>query len=318
MLLSLSAGFRGLQARSRRGTVAELSLSRRGCVVEPSWSRRRCVAEPDGSKELVSQRHSLWSHPSSDGCGAGGTSPRAPATGGFSLVSPQYKCYAAGSKEEKRAGGPTSWRHYSTNVLILQRGGGQIGGEGLGLACAAIPPAPPSDVFQNRGTPPVPPAGAGDPLPNLPPSTRAGTEPFLGLPTSTRGRNRREGGLSALTFRGKPGRGTFINPCGGGRFPTPRTVIPRPRSPRSSPYESASPPRPPGAAADGECGRPRSSPPTDFWSFQTAARRSARRNTRPRFSIRKRSSRISRRANAMGAPAPSPAASPCPSLRRRR
>ena len=36
-----------------------------------------------------------------------------------------------------------------------------------GLACAAIPPAPPSDVFQNRGTPPVPPAGAAPPAPCL-------------------------------------------------------------------------------------------------------------------------------------------------------
>ena len=62
---------------------------------------------------------------------------------------------------------------------------------GTGLACAVVPPAPPSDVFRNRGTPPVPPAGAAPPapraasvaslrwrigtLPSLPPGTGTGT-----------------------------------------------------------------------------------------------------------------------------------------------
>ena len=39
--------------------------------------------------------------------------------------------------------------------------------EGSGLACAASAPAPPSDVFRNRGTPPVLPAGVGPPAPCL-------------------------------------------------------------------------------------------------------------------------------------------------------
>ncbi len=94
---------------------------------------------------------------------------------------------------------PTSWGYYSTSVRILQGGVGGGGGlrrppadgdgwfclglcpppavglgwrapsisGGIGLACAAIPPAPPSDVFGNRGTPPVPPAGAAPPAPRL-------------------------------------------------------------------------------------------------------------------------------------------------------
>ena len=102
-----------------------------------------------------------------------GCSLSAPATGGFSVVSPQYSMYAAGSEKEKRAGGPLHWGHHSTIVRILQWGvGGALPGwrvllwlapsfsGGSGLACAAIPPAPPSNVFQDRGTPPVTPGGA--------------------------------------------------------------------------------------------------------------------------------------------------------------
>ena len=61
------------------------------------------------------------------------------------------------------------WGYSSTIVRILQWGvGGVLPGRmvllwpapsfngGFGLACAAIPPAPPSNVFQDRGTPPVP------------------------------------------------------------------------------------------------------------------------------------------------------------------
>ncbi len=51
-----------------------------------------------------------------------GCSLSAPATGGFSVVSPQYIRYATGSKEEKRAVGPLHWGHHSTSVLILQVG----------------------------------------------------------------------------------------------------------------------------------------------------------------------------------------------------
>ena len=109
-----------------------------------------------------------------------GCSLSAPATGGFSVVSPQYIRYAAGSEKEKRAGGRL---HGSTIAQLFGfcNGGGAeaspaAGGRdwgrvvllwptpsfsgGSGVACAAIPPAPPSNVFRNRGTPPAPPGGA--------------------------------------------------------------------------------------------------------------------------------------------------------------
>ncbi len=99
-----------------------------------------------------------------------GCSLSAPATGGFSVFSLQCNMYAAGSEKEKRAGGPLHGGYYSTIVLLLQEGappGRRVllwpapsFNGGSGLACAAIPPAPPSNVFRNRGTPPVPPAGA--------------------------------------------------------------------------------------------------------------------------------------------------------------
>ena len=50
---------------------------------------------------------------------------------------------------------------------------------GFGLACAAIPPAPPSDVFRNRGTPPVTPGGGCAPC--TPPG-RMERRRFLHLP----------------------------------------------------------------------------------------------------------------------------------------
>ncbi len=115
----------------------------------------------------------------------------------------------------KRSGpGACFMGHYSTIVLILQEGVAPPGrrvllwptpsfGGGSGLACAASPPTPPSDVFRDRATrcPPsggcapctlleerrrrrfltwrvgmLPNQGKGkDPLPNLPPSTGAGT-----------------------------------------------------------------------------------------------------------------------------------------------
>ena len=133
-----------------------------------------------------------------------GCSLSAPATGGFSVFSLQYSMYAAGSEKEKRAWGPLHWGHYSTPVRILQWGGGitwtggmvllwpapSLGG-GSGLACAVIPPAPPSNVLGYRGTRPVPPEGAAPPapraasvaslrwrigtLPSLPPGTGTGT-----------------------------------------------------------------------------------------------------------------------------------------------
>ena len=107
-----------------------------------------------------------------------GCSLSAPATGGLSMVSPQYIRYAAGSEKEKRAGGRLhggiiahSFEFYKGGVAEAspEAGGRDWGRAGLlwpappfrgwsGLACAATPPAPPTDVFQNRGTPPGPPA----------------------------------------------------------------------------------------------------------------------------------------------------------------
>ena len=112
------------------------------------------------------------------GLWAWGNIPSGAATGGFSMVSPQYIRYAAGSKEGKRAGGPLHGDTIAQSFSFCNgegsgwRGGSCFGqrppsSEGSGLACAAIPPAPPSDVFQNRGTPPVPPAGAAPPAPLL-------------------------------------------------------------------------------------------------------------------------------------------------------
>ena len=115
-----------------------------------------------------------------------GCSLSAPATGGFSVVS-TVLMYAAGSEEEKGVGGLL---HGDTIAQLfvfckgglavgLRGGGGAARGRmvlswrapsisgGVGLACAAIPPAPPSNVFGNRGTPPVPPAGAAAPAPRL-------------------------------------------------------------------------------------------------------------------------------------------------------
>ena len=109
-------------------------MNRRAVVAEA----QRTAAEPRGWKGLVWKRHWHWSHLSSDGRGTGGRFPGCAATGGISMVSPLSKMYVAGSKEEKRAGWPTSWGYYSTIVRILQ--GGVAG------------------------------------LPNLPSSTRAGTE----------------------------------------------------------------------------------------------------------------------------------------------
>ena len=80
-----------------------------------------------------------------------GCSLSAPATGGLSMVS-AVLMYAAGSEKEKRAGGPLHWGHYSTPVRILQGRVGITWAEGVVLACDAIPPAPPSNVFGYRGT----------------------------------------------------------------------------------------------------------------------------------------------------------------------
>ena len=56
-----------------------------------------------------------------------GCSLSAPATGGFSVVSPQYIRYAAGSKEEKRAWGPLHGGTIAHPFVLCKRG---LGAEG--------------------------------------------------------------------------------------------------------------------------------------------------------------------------------------------
>ena len=157
---------KALQAVTKLLRVATESLRSR---YEPLPSRYESlvIMERDGSKELASQRQSLRSQPSSEGCGLGDV-PSAPLPQGDSLwLAPSANvCGRLQGREARR--GATSWGHYSTTVRILQEGGGGASwAAGLvmayallrrrsGLACAAIPPAPPSDVFQNRGTPPYP------------------------------------------------------------------------------------------------------------------------------------------------------------------
>ena len=115
-----------------------------------------------------------------------GCSLSAPATGGLSMVSPQYIRYAAGSEKEKRAWGPLHWGYYSTPVRILQWGGGITWTEGLVVACAApsaeglfwpVPLSRPlhPPTFLETGGLAVPPAGAAPPAPRS-----AGRKPHTG------------------------------------------------------------------------------------------------------------------------------------------
>ena len=97
-----------------------------------------------------------------------GCSLSAPATGGFSVVSPQYIRYAAGSKEEKRAGGRLHGGTIAQSFCFckgglalpnppLGTGGGRGGTYGGERHC---PTWPTLRRFWDRGSPPVPPAGA--------------------------------------------------------------------------------------------------------------------------------------------------------------
>ena len=102
-----------------------------------------------------------------------GCSLSAPATGGFSVVSPQYIRYAAGSEKEKRAGGRLHGGTIAHSFLFckgvwrfLTFPRGPRERRGL-MVADVVPPSPPSNVFRSRGTPPVPPAGAAPPAPCL-------------------------------------------------------------------------------------------------------------------------------------------------------
>ncbi len=81
-----------------------------------------------------------------------GVFPQRPCHRGTLHGEPPVLMCAAGSEKEKRAGGPLHWGHYSTPVRILQGRVGITWAEGVVLACDAIPPAPPSNVFGYRGT----------------------------------------------------------------------------------------------------------------------------------------------------------------------
>ncbi len=141
---------------SRYGAVTNLT-SRYGV----GWLQRACAV----------QRHSLRSQPSSEGL-APWVVPSALLPQGDSLwLAPS--AHVCGRLLGREAGRwPTSWGYHSTSVRILQWGwqgprtpasarrwGRMVLSwlapsisKGSGLACAAIPPAPPSNVFGNRGT----------------------------------------------------------------------------------------------------------------------------------------------------------------------
>ncbi len=189
-------------SRMRRGAVADASRSRRGCVVEPSrmrrgavadasWSRRGCVAEPSrmrrGAVADASLNRMAPNSSSHNGIRSDPSLPRTvlplevfpqrPCHRGFSMVSPQYIRYAAGSKEEKRAGGPL---HGDTTAHSFGfcKGVGS-GWEGMVLFWPDPPsaeglawPAPLSrplhpPTFLETGGLAVPPAGAAPPAPCL-------------------------------------------------------------------------------------------------------------------------------------------------------
>ena len=104
-----------------------------------------------------------------------GCSLSAPATGGFSMVSPQYIRYAAGSEKEKRAGGPLHGGTIAQSFLFCNGAvSGWKGGSCFGLrppsaeSLAWPPPLsrplhPPT--FSETGGLAVPPAGAAPPAP---------------------------------------------------------------------------------------------------------------------------------------------------------
>ena len=138
-LISRILGFSGTEpSRIRRVAIAHPSRSHRVAIAHPSRIRRVSVAGPGGCKELASQRRRLRRRASPEGCGVGGTSPRGAMPQGDSLrLAPGP--YGTGKLQGRGAGRwSTSWAYYSTNVRILQGGGGITWTDGLVVACALL------------------------------------------------------------------------------------------------------------------------------------------------------------------------------------
>ena len=149
-------------------------MDRRAVVAEA----QRTAAEPRGCKGLVWKRHWHWSHLSSDGREAGRRFPRRPSAGEFSVVSPRSEMYAAGSREEKRAGGPLPRGTIAQSFLFCNGGEGSPWTEGLVAACALLqgrvrfglrryPARSALRRFPEQGDTLLPPAGAAPPAPCL-------------------------------------------------------------------------------------------------------------------------------------------------------
>ena len=233
---------------SRYGAVTNLTSRygvgwlQRACALQRHWLRSHASSEGLAPwvvpSALLPQGDSLWLAPSTyvmrqaprslclttalapvptflGGSCPLGCSLSAPATGGFSVVSPQCSCMRQAPR--KRSGPVAHFMgYYSTIVRLLQEGGGITWADGFVVACALLqrmvcfglrrcPTCPPSNVLGYRGTPPVPPAGAAPPAPcwgerwgRCFVTWRVGMPP--GLPRGRRG-------PPILTFPRAPGQG---------------------------------------------------------------------------------------------------------------
>ena len=163
-------------------------MERRAVVAESSWT----AAEPRGCKGLVWKRHWPLVSPFLGRSWGWRTFPQMRRHREILYGFPLCTMYAAGSKEEKRAGGPLHGGTLAQMSLFCNRGGAFPGrmvllwpapsySRGTGLACAAIPPAPPSNVLWTGGLA-VPPAGAAPPAPRLGEGTPLKAAPLYATP----------------------------------------------------------------------------------------------------------------------------------------
>ena len=176
-------------------------MKRRAVVAESSWT----AAEPRGCKGLVWKRHWPLVSPFLGRSWGWGTFPQMRRHREILYGFPLCTMYAAGSKAEKRAGGPLHGGTIAQSFAFCNGGVAgasdsgvrpPMGTDGFVLARALhqrrvwlgvrrCPTGPPSNVFGNRGTPPVPPAGAAAPAPCL---GDGGALPHLPLSTGERTR----------------------------------------------------------------------------------------------------------------------------------